>query len=113
MISVLYCLALSGKEVATLVKLMFDTSLTSQDNEVLASFSSDNPPPKVIHCLASDHNVFYDNVFPFDEPRGSFLKLSRMLFCLAMMMMMLPVHQGMRIRPIERCRLLMTLKVQG
>jgi hypothetical protein len=66
----LYCLALSTDEMATVVKLMFDTPLIDRDNEVPTPFSSDDPPLEVIHYLASDHNVFDDNIFLFDESVG-------------------------------------------
>jgi hypothetical protein len=59
----LYRLALSAEEVATVVKLMFDTLVIDQDSEVLAPLTSDNPPLEVIYCLASDHNLF-DGAFP-------------------------------------------------
>jgi hypothetical protein len=108
----LCCLALSAEEVAIAVKMMFDTLLTDRDSKVPAPFSSNNPPPDVIHCLASNHNVFDDIVFPFDEPRGPFLKSSWMSFCPTTMMMTLPFCQSMMLRPIERCQLPMMLKVQ-
>jgi hypothetical protein len=100
------------KEVATAIKLMFDTTLTDRDNKVPALFSSENLPPEVIHFLASDHNAFDDNIFPFDELKGPFPNSSRMLFCPVMMMMMFPVCQSMMLQPIGRCQLPMMVKAR-
>jgi hypothetical protein len=74
----LCCLALSAKEVAVAVKLMFDKPLTDRGNGVPGSFNSDNLPPEVMYYLSFDCNVFDDNAFPLDEPKGHFLKLSQM-----------------------------------
>jgi hypothetical protein len=103
LICLLCCLALSTKEVATAVKLMFDTPLTGQGSEVPPPFSSENPLPEVMYCLSPDCIVFYDNIFPLDEPRGPFLKSSRMWFCPVMMMMALPVHPNMMLPLSGRC----------
>jgi hypothetical protein len=64
------CLVLSAEEVANAVKLMIDQSLTDRGSEVPAPFSSDDPSPEVIHCLASTHDLLDDDAFLSNEPRG-------------------------------------------
>jgi hypothetical protein len=64
--------------VANTVRLMFDQPLIDRGSEVPVAFSSDNPPLEVIHGVASDHNSLDDDTFLSDEPKGSFLKSSRM-----------------------------------
>jgi hypothetical protein len=47
----LSCLALSAEEVANTVRMMFDQPLTDRGSEILMPFSSNSPPPEVIHCF--------------------------------------------------------------
>jgi hypothetical protein len=74
----LFCLAMSTEEVANAIRLMFDQLLTNRANEVPTPFSSDNPLPEVIHCLASDLNFLDDDTILSDDPRGHFPKSSQM-----------------------------------
>jgi hypothetical protein len=57
---------------------MIDQPLTDRGNEVLAPFSSDNPPSEVIYYVSFNHNFDDDDTLVSDEPKGHFPKSLRM-----------------------------------
>jgi hypothetical protein len=64
--------------VANIIKLMIDQPLTDRGNEVLAPFSSDNPPSEVIYYVSFNHNFDDDDTLVSDEPKGHFPKSLQM-----------------------------------